>query len=58
MDLGTPATSLVSWLGAHFQRIIECALVRPRLESCAQVWGPQHKKDVDLSERVQRRPQK
>ena len=34
------------------------ALVRPHRESCIQLWNPQHRKDLDLFERGQRRPQK
>jgi len=34
------------------------ALVRPQLGSCIQLWSPQHRKDVELLERVQRSPQK
>jgi len=33
-------------------------LMRAHLESCVQLWSPQHRRDMDLLEMGQRRPQK
>jgi len=32
-------------------------LMKPHLDSCIQVWSPQQRKDMELLEWVQRRPQ-
>ena len=32
------------------------SLMRPHLQCCVQLWGHQHERNMDLLERVQRRP--
>jgi len=35
-----------------------CAFMRPHLEYCIQLWGPQYRKDTELLKWIQRRARK
>jgi len=55
--LGYIKRSMVSMLRESILALYS-ALVEPHLEYCIQLWSPQHRKDKDLLEQVQRRATK
>jgi len=56
--LGCICSSMASWAREGILPLCSALVRPPHLESCVQLWSPQHKEDVELLEQGQRRPQR